>query len=585
MNTENNLNTTIGLITEQLKNHHCSIFIGSGVSGGREGLPTAIDLVQILAKRKDYCEEGLSLVEACNRVVYREGVDGLRKFILEHIQPEFKTALPAHHAIAGLPFDAIITTNWDMLMEAALDACSKPYVRVINDKDITSGNRNAVPFVKLHGSVDGTETIIVTTSDYSLLHIKKPVTISMLRYLFSMGTVLFVGYSLKDEDVLRMYFELRHQLSGVMKDHYAIVLNPTASDIGFWESNGIKLINADATEFLTQLKENIKLANSPKDASELYLTLDIISRSLVATGTFPSASQVLDGALNAALDILKTQVKMSEIAQKMHNAFDMLIEMKPHYQALRQFRADRVPNMFPLELDPSNDVDAKERAKGEIEKLLKDREAAKLEIAKRGAKEIKSNDKILIFAQSTRVQAVIKTWLDNNADNDAYIELIVCECRPKSPTPFEDAISYIDGMPVSTRISYKVIPDNAVAALMAMCQINKVFFGAHSIIQEENDTILINALGSLMIATFAHQHGIPIYIFTESAKISSDNTEGMTPTAEEAIFPKRAPHFQKLMEGRRIKDQDLINPGFDKIPRSKFLFTLITELEISRTAN
>jgi translation initiation factor 2B subunit (eIF-2B alpha/beta/delta family) len=557
----------------------CSIFVGSGISiaytdaKGKtyNGMPSAKNLVASLCRTRTYCTQDMSLIKACTIVSLREDRPSLIKFITEHIPAQFSNPLPAHFEIARLPVNAIITTNWDLLTEKALIESERPYHTIVRDSDIPLLKQGCIPIIKFHGTVDQPETIAATYSDIHDLFAKKPVIVSMLRTLFARGCVLFVGYSLDDDDFKYLFHGLQAELSTNMRDHYAVQLNPDTYSVEYWQSNRINVIDSDATGFLSKFNATISIGNNPvmSVSSDFYMKMtDIVFRSLLEAGTFPSASQVLDGALKVTLELLDIDADWpsSEIADKITDAFEMLIEMKPHYQALWQFKEVILPTLF------APRTASKDEAKQILRELISTREADKNKIGKIGAQEIYAGDKILIFAQSTRVQAVINYWLEDHRRDNASIEVIVCECRPKSITPFRDAMAYIGGINESEHLSLKIIPDSAVANLMAHGQINKVFFGAHSVIRESHDVRLINATGALMISRLAALNNVPVYVFTESAKIRQANGVSVPQTAEESIFTD--PVVQDFKRTRRI---DLFNPGFDEILSSQTPFTLITE--------
>jgi predicted nucleotide-binding protein len=102
---------------------------------------------------------------------------------------------PVHTSLLRLPWRAIVTTNFDTLLEQTLDSLDKPYtVWSSLTKAPTPPGNNLV--VKLHGSLDTTREIILTSTDYAKV-VRNPVSAvsDYLRFLMSGAPAVFVGYS------------------------------------------------------------------------------------------------------------------------------------------------------------------------------------------------------------------------------------------------------------------------------------------------------------------------------------------------------------------------------------------------------
>ena len=75
---------------------------------------------------------------------------GLSK-LLENTYGEKMNPLPAHLMLAELPFSAYISMNYDVLLELALKGCSKNFLRIVSDTDITKTNLSDIPVIYLTG--------------------------------------------------------------------------------------------------------------------------------------------------------------------------------------------------------------------------------------------------------------------------------------------------------------------------------------------------------------------------------------------------------------------------------------------------
>jgi hypothetical protein len=128
-----------------------------------------------------------------------------------------------HLAIARLPFSLALTTNFDKLLETAYR--EPPNV-------ITWANPGAVfeairlhrfAIVKIHGTVGDAQSLRLTRTHYRMNTHENPAFTDCLRSLLLWKTLLFVGYSLRDSDLLSIIDEGRVKFGRDFGPHFAIM--------------------------------------------------------------------------------------------------------------------------------------------------------------------------------------------------------------------------------------------------------------------------------------------------------------------------------------------------------------------------
>ena len=226
-------------LIEAVKNRKCILFAGSGLSVAA-GYPTWKSLVAKLmdaaAKAhpsrefglKSYAKNGdlLTLAEfARSKLGKHEYVTLLKKI--------FNKPLPSQHVhrlIARTDYRAVVTTNYDQLIEATFT-----FERGAVPSTFTSDSIGAMAtafwtpsaFVfELHGDPTFPESIILTAQDYDRSTLKTPHLRSFLQSVFINYTVFFVGYSLSDPDFQVLLKELTSIFRGYTPQHYALIPNP-----------------------------------------------------------------------------------------------------------------------------------------------------------------------------------------------------------------------------------------------------------------------------------------------------------------------------------------------------------------------
>lgn len=71
-----------------------------------------------------------------------------------------------HEAFFRLPFEKVITTNFDFLLEQAYSRINKYCTPQISEEQLSVGNSNAgLHLLKLHGDLHHPNRLVVTCSD------------------------------------------------------------------------------------------------------------------------------------------------------------------------------------------------------------------------------------------------------------------------------------------------------------------------------------------------------------------------------------------------------------------------------------
>ena len=120
-----------------------------------------------------------------------------------------------------------------------------------------------ITLVKLHGSIDQKDTIVVTGDDYYDVFARLPETANLVRSFFATKTLLFLGYGLADEDFKRMYHEVERHLGKHKRRAYAVQLNPTTLAVKYWMQKNVEVIAADAKTFLEALVGELGVTSPP----------------------------------------------------------------------------------------------------------------------------------------------------------------------------------------------------------------------------------------------------------------------------------------------------------------------------------
>lgn len=167
--------------------------------------------------------------EAGRHTDYREiiarAVDG-------PVDAKFQPGLP-HESLLNLDARLIITTNYDKVLER-LFGDGYVYLTYKNDNIAESVRTGKSIVLKLHGTTDDLQGLILTRLDFAELRRKGVQALGVVEALALTRTVLFLGYSLDDPD-LQLILENQMLMSSSTPGHYLLTssraVSPTRVDV------------------------------------------------------------------------------------------------------------------------------------------------------------------------------------------------------------------------------------------------------------------------------------------------------------------------------------------------------------------
>lgn len=241
-------------LVDAVRNRQAVLFAGAGISWKAIGFGGAYirDQLGMQIKRDypDYDYGARSLEDVCDEYVALNDqitlVDRLAALVPQDREPQ------ESHLAAVKAFRFIVTTNWDLLFEAAYRKINQHYQVLSQDADAPMFNYDQHNLLKIHGSGDRPLSLVATTDDYENYAETHARLLDKVAELLQNNTVLFVGYGLRDEHVRRLLSRIRGKRQQWTRKAYAV---------GFFDevrtkllaSRQIEVIRADADEFLSEL--------------------------------------------------------------------------------------------------------------------------------------------------------------------------------------------------------------------------------------------------------------------------------------------------------------------------------------------
>ncbi|BBY44163.1 SIR2 family NAD-dependent protein deacylase [Mycolicibacterium celeriflavum] len=191
--------------------HQLVLFIGAGVSAGA-GVDTWKGLLESMAEEANFTykerellakkdlRDQATLIESA----LRDTSNSFKKRVADRIGEKTRYSL-AHGLLASLPSKEAVTTNFDKLFEDAAAVSGNGIAVLPRDPRKTDGRL----LLKLHGSIDDHRGMILTRSDYLRMPRQYGALMGLVQGLLMMRKMVFVGYSLSDEDFHELLDEVR----------------------------------------------------------------------------------------------------------------------------------------------------------------------------------------------------------------------------------------------------------------------------------------------------------------------------------------------------------------------------------------
>lgn len=145
------------------------------------------------------------LVEAGQEVQEALETSALQRCVGDVILSNEAKASEAHRLIVQIPFRAYLTTNYDEFIEGEYRAQKGTNLLKFYEKNIDGvleTYRSKKPFVlKLHGDINDPTSIVLGNRSYEKLLYTSNTYRSCLESIFSISSLLFVGFSGSDPDL------------------------------------------------------------------------------------------------------------------------------------------------------------------------------------------------------------------------------------------------------------------------------------------------------------------------------------------------------------------------------------------------
>lgn len=242
------LDSHITQIISANEEDNLAIFVGSGVSfsSNTEQLkyPSWSDLIYEMRSELGVTQE-VDFLKIAQLYFLEFGETNYYKKVVNFF-PDGLEPSSVHKLIFDIEPNVVITTNWDTLLEKAIEQEGFIYSVVSSDKDlIKSGSPKKL--IKMHGDFRN-HNIVLKEDDYLNYSKNFPLITNYIKSVLSTHTVVFIGYSYSDIN-LKLISQWVKNNSDSTPAKYLITFDEDSSQEQYLANHGIACIPLKKVEF------------------------------------------------------------------------------------------------------------------------------------------------------------------------------------------------------------------------------------------------------------------------------------------------------------------------------------------------
>jgi hypothetical protein len=229
---EQTLNRFVDTYAKAIKENNAAIFAGAGLSIPA-GFVNWKNLLRDIAAELNLDVDKENDLIAIAQFHYNEKGNNRHK-LNQLLIEEFTqgTSVTTNHKIlATLPIQTYWTTNYDKLIEKAIEEEGKtPDTKITQESLSTNISKRDAVVYKMHGDVSLPDQAILTKDDYEGYNEKRRLYTTVLQGDLVAKTFLFIGFSFDDPNLEYILSRIRILLGQNQSDHYCFFKNINRKD-------------------------------------------------------------------------------------------------------------------------------------------------------------------------------------------------------------------------------------------------------------------------------------------------------------------------------------------------------------------
>lgn len=231
-------------ISELLSQQKLVPFFGAGLSRQHLGFAAA-ELAWELADLLGQPHE-TPLADLTDQYEDQYGREACVQFLREKLEIlELDDAkAPIYRLLISLSSNLLYTTNQDNIFELTAEHYGRPYRRIVTLEDLSNAMPGEALLVKFHGDLGTPSSLIFGSRSYRQRIAAKdhPLDIKLRADLLG-KRILFIGYSLKDENITKLIEAVKNAFCGQMPPSYLLAFEYDPSMEALNKDYGVQVVD------------------------------------------------------------------------------------------------------------------------------------------------------------------------------------------------------------------------------------------------------------------------------------------------------------------------------------------------------
>src|SRR5579859_3928321 len=220
----------VGEMADLLARHKLVPFFGAGISRQHLGVAAA-ELARDMAVEIGRPPE-TPLSEIADSFSDERGEEAFvaflhRKLVVTELD---ERKVPSHRLLVSLMQNLLYTTNQDNLLELTASRYGRKYRRVVTVDDLSESVPGEPLLIKFHGDTSVPESLVFGARSYQKRTTTQdhPLDIKLRADLLG-KRLLFLGYSLRDENVAKLFATVKRAFNGALPSSYLVAFDDDPS--------------------------------------------------------------------------------------------------------------------------------------------------------------------------------------------------------------------------------------------------------------------------------------------------------------------------------------------------------------------
>ena len=299
------LKTSLQKIKTYYENNKLALFLGAGISID-SGLPTWKEVIDSL--KNDLFEDGdnfneIDPLKLAQFYYLRYGENVYYEKLLNIFNLDNKQPNKLIEELVKLNCEYIVTTNFDDLLEKAIEENFVFYEVIKEDNDFSKASFGSKLLIKMHGDLKS-RNIVFKENDYLSYSDKFPLIETFVKSIFIRNVVIFIGYSLSDFNVKQIVSWVQNRRRNNLPIYFIeVVENFNCFEFEYYKDKGIYIlyIKEMENEFLEIIKNISEIENL---SSESKLILGFLKK-IKSKGKNISTFKNFEEFINEIYEVLK----------------------------------------------------------------------------------------------------------------------------------------------------------------------------------------------------------------------------------------------------------------------------------------